>query len=80
VAVEFDDECVDLLASVCEKVNASSENIGARRLHTILEYLLEDLLFEASEMNGKRVRLNAADVQKRLAGIAEDRDLTKYIL
>lgn len=80
VTVEFDDECVDLLASVCEKVNASSENIGARRLHTILEYLLEDLLFEATEKKGMHVRLNAGDVQNRLAGIAEDRDLTKYIL
>ncbi|MGI6461026.1 MAG: ATP-dependent protease ATPase subunit HslU [Candidatus Hydrogenedentales bacterium] len=80
VIVEFDDDCIDLLASVCEKVNASSENIGARRLHTILEYLLEDLLFEAAEKKGMQVRMSADDAQNRLAGIAEDRDLTKYIL
>ncbi len=80
VTVEFDDESVDVLAEICEKVNASSENIGARRLHTIMEYLLEDLLFEASEKQGTHVRLSADDVGKRLANIAEDRDLTKYIL
>ncbi|HOF40067.1 MAG TPA: ATP-dependent protease ATPase subunit HslU [Candidatus Hydrogenedentes bacterium] len=80
VTVEFDDDCIDLLASVCEKVNASSENIGARRLHTILEYLLEDLLFDATEKKGMHVRMSAEDAQNRLAEIAEDRDLTKYIL
>ena len=56
------------------------ENIGARRLHTIMECLLEDLLFEATEKTGASIRLTAAEVKKRLANIVEDRDLSKYIL
>jgi ATP-dependent HslUV protease ATP-binding subunit HslU len=80
VSVEFDEAAVDALAEMCEKVNAASENIGARRLHTIMECLLEDLLFEATERAGACVRLSAADVKERLANIVEDRDLSKYIL
>jgi len=80
VTVEFEDDAIEALAEICEKVNAASENIGARRLHTIMECLLEDLLFEAAEKSGTRVRLNAAEVKQRLANIVEDRDLSKYIL
>lgn len=80
VTVEFDDEAIEALAEMCEKVNAASENIGARRLHTIMECLLEDLLFEATEKTGVSVRLTAAEVRERLANIVEDRDLNKFIL
>ena len=80
VTVEFEDDAIEALAEICEKVNTVSENIGARRLHTIMECLLEDLLFEAAEKSGTRVRLNAAEVKQRLANIVEDRDLSKYIL
>ncbi|MFO7975342.1 MAG: ATP-dependent protease ATPase subunit HslU, partial [Candidatus Hydrogenedentota bacterium] len=80
VTVEFDDEAIEALAEMCEKVNAASENIGARRLHTIMECLLEEVLFEASEKPGARVQLNAEEVRQRLADIVEDRDLSKYIL
>ena len=56
------------------------QNIGARRLHTIFEKLLEELLFEASEISGTSVNITAAYVRERLEGIAEDEDLSKYIL
>jgi ATP-dependent HslUV protease ATP-binding subunit HslU len=80
VTLELDDAVVDVIARICEEVNNSAENIGARRLHTIMECLLEDLLFEAPECPGKTVRFDVAEVEERLAKIVEDRDLSKYIL
>lgn len=79
IQLEFTDDAVETIARFAEEVNARTENIGARRLHTVMEYLLEDLSFEA-EAGEKRVVINAAQVEKRLQGIVEDRDLSKYIL
>ncbi len=80
VRLEFDDDAVAAIAEVCQRVNAETEDIGARRLHTIMEYLLEDLSFEGSERKGDHVLIGAEDVHKRLADIVEEQDLTKYIL
>ncbi|HOE67379.1 MAG TPA: ATP-dependent protease ATPase subunit HslU [Candidatus Hydrogenedentes bacterium] len=80
VSVEIADDAVEALARICQQVNNETENIGARRLHTIMEYLLEDISFDAPERRGETLRIDAADVEKRLAGIVEKRDLGQYIL
>jgi ATP-dependent HslUV protease ATP-binding subunit HslU len=80
VELEFTDDSIDELASFAYKVNQSTQNIGARRLYTILERLLEELSFEAPEMKMGKVVINKAYVQERLSKIAEDEDLSKYIL
>ena len=80
VALDFADDAIDRLAQLACDVNAQTENIGARRLHTILEKLLEDLSFDAPEMEEKDVRVDAAYVDKKLKDIARNRDLSQFIL
>ena len=80
VAVEFTDDAIEALAGICQEVNSRSENIGARRLHTIMEYLLEDLSFDATGHTGGTVRFDANAVREKLANVVEDQDLTKFIL
>ena len=80
VSLEFADDAIDRLAQLACDVNAQTENSGARRLHTILEKLLEDLSFEAPELEEKEVRVDAAYVDKKLKDIARDRDLSQFIL
>jgi ATP-dependent HslUV protease ATP-binding subunit HslU len=80
VALEFTPDAVAEIARLAEKVNRQLENIGARRLHTILERLLEDISFAAPEKAGERVVLDAARVRDRLAGLATDEDLSRYVL
>jgi len=80
VTVTFTDDAVEMLARICQRVNEETENIGARRLHTIMEYLFEDISFEAPESPGKKVQIDKNMVEKRLADIYENRDLSKYIL
>ncbi len=80
VALEFTEEAIDTLASFAFKVNQTTQNIGARRLYTILERLVEQLSFDAPEMNGGQVKITADYVQERLKEVAEDEDLSRYIL
>jgi ATP-dependent HslUV protease ATP-binding subunit HslU len=80
ITVSFTDDAVDSLATYAYQVNQSTQNIGARRLHTILERLLEDLSFEAPDMKLGKVEINAAYVHERLEEIAKDEDLSKFIL
>ena len=80
VDVEFAAEAVDSLASYAYDVNQKTQNIGARRLYTILERLLEELSFAAPDMGAGRVEINAAYVRERLDDIAKDEDLSKFIL
>jgi ATP-dependent HslUV protease ATP-binding subunit HslU len=80
VEIEFSDDAVDALASFAHQVNQRTQNIGARRLYTILERLLEELSFEAPDMKTGRVPITAAYVSERLKDIAADEDLSKYIL
>ncbi len=80
INVRFEDESIDEIAKFAEDVNNRTENIGARRLHTLMEHLLEDLLFEASDMDAQDVTINKAYVDDKLKDIAADEDLTRYIL
>ena len=80
VEVVFEDDAIEALAAYAWKVNQTSQNIGARRLYTILERLLEELSFEASEIGMGRVVINAAYVRQRLQDVSEDEDLSRYIL
>src|ERR1700723_3046854 len=76
----FSDDGIATIAKFAAKVNEHTENIGARRLHTILEKVLEDISFEAPEMKKKSFKVDAAYVQKQLANIVKDQDLSRYIL
>jgi len=80
VTLEFSDEAIDSLAEFAYQVNQSTQNIGARRLYTIMERLLEDLSFDAPEMKGHHVPIDAAYVRARLESIAKDEDLSQFIL
>ena len=80
VTLEFTDDAVETIAAFAYKVNQTTQNIGARRLYTILEKLLEELSFEAPEMSMGRVEVNAAYVQSRLERITENEDLSRFIL
>jgi ATP-dependent HslUV protease ATP-binding subunit HslU len=80
VKVEFSDDALEALATYAFRVNQTTQNIGARRLYTIMERLLEELSFDAAEMQGKTVTIDAAYVNQRLEAVAEDEDLSKYIL
>ncbi len=80
VSLEFTPDAIDALADYAYRVNQSAQNIGARRLHTILEKLLEELSFEAPQMKMGTVVVNAAYVDQRLAAIVEDEDLSRFIL
>lgn len=80
VDLSFTEDGIQRLAEIAFQVNESTENIGARRLHTVLERLLEDVSFEAPSMPGARVEVNAAMVDERLGELAIDQDLSQYIL
>ncbi|HEY2475270.1 MAG TPA: ATP-dependent protease ATPase subunit HslU [Candidatus Cybelea sp.] len=79
VLLEFRDDAIEQLANFAMRVNEQTENIGARRLHTVLERMLEDVSFEAPEKGGTVV-VDSEYVRKRLAGVVEDADLSGYIL
>lgn len=76
----FEEDSVERIAAIAEDVNQMTENIGARRLHTIMERLLEDILFDAPDMQQKQVRIAAADVENKLKEIRSNEDLSRYIL
>ncbi|GIO36170.1 ATP-dependent protease ATPase subunit HslU [Paenibacillus antibioticophila] len=80
IEIEFSSESIREIASIAANVNANNENIGARRLHTILEKLLEDLSFEAPELTLERMVITPEYVRDKLGDIAKDRDLSQYIL
>jgi ATP-dependent HslUV protease ATP-binding subunit HslU len=78
--LSFGEDAIASIAHFAAAVNERTENIGARRLHTILEKVLEEISFEAPEMKKKTIKLDAAYVQKHLADIVKDQDLSRYIL
>jgi ATP-dependent HslUV protease ATP-binding subunit HslU len=80
VDVQFRDDAVEEVARIAAEVNERMENIGARRLHTVMERLLDGISFEANELRGQRIVVDAAYVKERLEGIASDEDLSRYIL
>ena len=80
VDVVFEDDAVDTIAKIAEEVNSKTEDIGARRLHTLMECLLEDILFEAPDMSQKSLIIDKNYVEDRLKDIKDDEDLSRYIL
>jgi ATP-dependent HslUV protease ATP-binding subunit HslU len=80
VDVEFTADAIEALASYAYEVNQTTQNIGARRLYTIMERMLEELSFEAPDMGTSRVVINAAYVRQRLEEVTKDEDLSKFIL
>ncbi len=80
VVLEFSDEAIREIARDAERVNNALENIGARRLHTILERLLEDISFAGPENAGKTIRIEIEDVRAALADLVKDEDLSRYVL
>jgi ATP-dependent HslUV protease ATP-binding subunit HslU len=80
VDVAFEDDAVETIARIAEEVNNRTENIGARRLQTIMERLLEDILFEAPDLPRQRIVIGKDEVESKLKDIKEDEDLSRYIL
>ena len=80
VTLQFAESAIDRLAELAAEVNSRSEDIGARRLHTVMEALLEELSFDAPERSGETFRVDDEEVDRRLEPILGDRDLSRYIL
>jgi ATP-dependent HslUV protease ATP-binding subunit HslU len=80
VTLTFADEAVALIAEFAERVNEHTENIGARRLHTIMERLLDEISFEAPDLAGRSITIDADYVRRMLADIVRNEDLSRYIL
>ena len=80
ISLEFTDDAIKRIAAIAVEVNDNTENIGARRLHTLMEKLLENVLFEAPDLEEKTVVVDAAFVDGQLKNIVEDEDLSRYIL
>lgn len=80
VTLEFSEDAIDELADLAVRVNESVENIGARRLQTVMERLLDEISFTAPDRSGETIRLTAQDVKTKVGDLAQDADLSKYIL
>ena len=80
VTLDFSDDAIAAVADIAAAVNRSVENIGARRLHTVLERLLEEISFAASDRAGTTLAIDAAYVHDKVGGLAKDADLSKFIL
>lgn len=80
VNIEFEDEALKRIAEIAHTVNMTNDNIGARRLHTVMEKLLEELSFSADELSGQTITITPAYVDERLSNIVKDQDLSRYIL
>jgi ATP-dependent HslUV protease ATP-binding subunit HslU len=80
VDVVFEDEAIEEIARIAEEVNNMTENIGARRLYTLMECMLEDILFEAPDMREKKIVIDKKYVEDKLKDIKDDEDLSRYIL
>ena len=80
LAIEFTEDAIRAMAEIAGRVNQATENIGARRLHTIMERLLEEVAFEAPDMEGVNLRIDSDYVNQRLGEISMDNDLSRYIL
>ncbi|HHT9104916.1 MAG TPA: ATP-dependent protease ATPase subunit HslU [Candidatus Wujingus californicus] len=80
IKVRFENDAVEAIADIAVQVNKRTQNIGARRLHTVMEKLVEDASFDAPDMNGAEIVINAKYVHDKLQAIAKDEDLSRYIL
>lgn len=80
IKVSYSDDAIDEIAEIAEQVNEDAENIGARRLHTVLEKVMEEISFEAPDIKNKKIAIDRKYVQKQLKDIIEDQDLRRFIL
>ena len=80
LSLEFDDEAIRQIAKIASRANEEMQDIGARRLHTVIEKLLEDLSYEADEYAGKSFVVDKKMVEEKLSSIVENKDLARYIL
>jgi ATP-dependent HslUV protease ATP-binding subunit HslU len=80
VSIDFTEEAIKELSEIAADVNSRTENIGARRLHTIMELLLEELSFTAPDLKGQKVPITPDYVKERLSDVVQDQDLSRYIL
>ena len=80
VRITFRDDAVAEIARIAAEVNERTENIGARRLHTVMERLLDEISFDAPEMGGRELLIDAPYVRARLESIVQDQDLSRFIL
>jgi len=80
IHIDFTDDSIDEIAEIAERVNEITENIGARRLHTVMEKVMEDISFAAPNIKKKNISIDSAYVQKELKDIVEDEDLSRFIL
>ncbi|MDD2585266.1 MAG: ATP-dependent protease ATPase subunit HslU [Syntrophomonadaceae bacterium] len=80
VKATFKEEAIKYIATIAYEVNSRTENIGARRLYTVMEKVLEDLLFESPDMSGQEIKIDEAYISERLSLIVQDDDLSRYIL
>ena len=80
VNIVFTEDSIDRMSELAEELNSRSENIGARRLHTIMEKVLEEISFDADEHSGETVNVDSKYVDEKLTGVVKDQDLSRYIL
>lgn len=80
VTIDFSDDAIDEIAAIAFSVNETVENIGARRLHTVMEKLLDDISFTATDRGGESIRIDAGLVKSQVAELAKNTDLSKFIL
>ena len=80
IELEFQEDAIEEVAQIAHDVNSRTENIGARRLHTVMEKLLDDVSFNAHELKGRDISITRQYVQERLQEIVKDEDLSRYIL
>ena len=80
VNLEFTKDGIETIAKLATEINASIENIGARRLHTIIERVLDEISFTATDRGGEKITIDGKYVEKNLGELAKDTDLSKFIL
>ena len=80
VVLEFSDDEIDTIANIASEVNTTVENIGARRLHTIIEKILDEISFTATDRSGEKIIINKEYINKNLDNLVKDTDLSKFIL
>jgi ATP-dependent HslUV protease ATP-binding subunit HslU len=80
VTLEFSEDAIDALADIAVQVNGSVENIGARRLQTVMERVLDDISFTAPDRHGETIRIDAAFVREHIGDLARNADLSRFIL
>jgi ATP-dependent HslUV protease ATP-binding subunit HslU len=80
ITLEFSEEAIEEIATIASRVNETTENIGARRLHTVMTKLLEEILYAAPDISEKEIKINGEYVNRKLKDIVNDVDLSRYIL